>query len=93
MPGTNAIGAEQRPAIRLKVDRLKAAARARQWATGEQLAHGLDVAPSSISRLTNRRNPPGEAFIAAVLATFGEDSFYEFFELAEPEPAALRSAA
>ena len=80
-----------RPTVSLKVDALKRAAEHRRWTTAQQLAEGVGISAPNLSRLLDadphERQTPGEIFIAAVLHTFPEASFEDFFEIVCPHQA------
>lgn len=86
MPGTTN-GFAGTPPIRLKIDKLRAAARRNKWTTDKELASALQVSPASLSRILNTDedgNPlqnPGETFIARILTAFPGAKFEDFFEV------------
>lgn len=71
--------------IRLRIDRLRAAAQQRGWTTAAEISQALGVSAPNLSRLLNRDHPqqPGAAFIAAVLAAFPDHRFEDFFEVTQ----------
>lgn len=73
------------PAIRLKTAAIKDAAEARGWATYREIAQGVGTSPATLCRLLRETEPqpPGPAFIAAVLQEFPEKTFEDFFEVVD----------
>lgn len=75
--------------VRLRVDKLRAEARKRDWVTDADLARALDLDPATISRLfatdPKKRQNPGTGVIAAAKFAFPELSFEDLFEVVGPD--------
>ena len=70
------------PTIRLRTTQFDQAAQARGWTTSTQIADGIGIDRTTVSRIRRALTSPGEAFIAAALAAFGQP-FEDLFEIGE----------
>jgi transcriptional regulator with XRE-family HTH domain len=51
---------------------------------GHEIALGLGVAPSTLSRVCNGKSAPGHELLAAIRYTFGDEAFNEIATVEEP---------
>lgn len=72
---------ERPPAVRLRQRKLRELAKRRGLATDAALAAHLGIQQSTVMRLFNGTNPPGEKTIAVLLAAFPGTTFEELFEV------------
>jgi len=58
------------------------------WMTNGEIALGLGVAPSTLSRAVRRRSAPGHELMAAVRLHMGAEAFADIFEVSEADEEA-----
>lgn len=77
------------PTVKLKIERLKAEAKARGWSTDRELAQALGISAANVSRIYNtdetRRQGPGVVFIAAALIAMPDLEFADLFDVVEAQ--------
>ena len=61
--------------------------RERGWLNMGEIATGLGVAPSTLSRVTTGKSAPGEGLLAAIRLAFGDSAFAEICRAVDPEEA------
>lgn len=54
------------------------------WVNLNEIALGLGVAPSTLSRVCNGKSAPGHELLAAIRYTFGDEAFNEIATVEEP---------
>jgi transcriptional regulator with XRE-family HTH domain len=55
----------------------------REWYSLNEIALGLGVAPSTLSRVVNGKSAPGHELLAAMRFVFGDEAFGEITTVAE----------
>jgi transcriptional regulator with XRE-family HTH domain len=60
----------------------------RGWMTHGEIALGLGLSPSTLSRVLRGKSVPGEALLGAVRLTFGDEAFTDICQVVDPETPA-----
>lgn len=63
------------------------------WMTHSEIAIGLGVAPSTLSRVMRGKSVPGEALLGAIRLTFGDEAFAEICRVVDGEGPAAPAVA
>jgi transcriptional regulator with XRE-family HTH domain len=58
------------------------------WYSLNEIAMGLGVAPSTLSRVINGKSAPGHELLAAMRLVFGEEAFADITSVVEAEESA-----
>jgi hypothetical protein len=57
----------------------------RGWYTMGEIALGLDIAPSTLSRATRGKSVPGHELMAAVRLVMGPEAFADIFSVSDAD--------
>lgn len=68
----------------LDVRRLRWWGKEHDWVNLNEIAIGLGVAPSTLSRAANGKSAPGESLLASIRLTFGDEAFGEICRVVDP---------
>jgi transcriptional regulator with XRE-family HTH domain len=55
------------------------------WYSQDEIAHGLGVAPSTLSRVLNGKSSPGHELLARMRLVFGAEGFADIATVTEAE--------
>lgn len=72
------------------VRRLRWWGKEHDWMSLNEIAMGLGVAPSTLSRVANGKGTPGGELLARARLVFGDEAFSEIFTAVEDDEAVTR---
>lgn len=67
----------------IDVRRLRWWGKEHDWLNLNEIAVGIGVAPSTLSRVANGKSAPGHELLAAIRYTFGDEAFTEIATVTE----------